>query len=105
MIEMVTNKQKNFGTPDPVMAELSRPQPARQEAAPAVTGAAPQTNEQQQRVAPANGGFEVHLDADTMRLYSELRDPATDRVILRLPEGYQPSAKAEANHKPTSLVA
>ena len=50
-------------------------------------------------------GFEVHLDGATMRLYSEMRDPATDRVIARLPAGYQPSAKAEAEHKPTTLVA
>lgn len=105
MIEMVTNAPKSFGTPDLAPAELSRPQAARQDAPAGVTSAAPQTNEQQQRVAPTNPGFEVHLDGATMRLYSELRDPETNRVIVRLPEGYKPSAEAEADHKPTSLVA
>lgn len=105
MIEMVTNKQKSFGAPDLTPIEVSRSQPARQEPPAGVTGAAPQTNEQQQRVVPSNPGFEVHLDGATMRLYSELRDPDTNRVIVRLPEGYKPSAEAEANHKPTSLVA
>ncbi|MBO1080510.1 hypothetical protein [Roseomonas haemaphysalidis] len=32
----------------------------------------------------------VLLDGETMRLYTELRDPQTDRLLLRLPAAYDP---------------
>jgi hypothetical protein len=49
-----------------------------------------QTAEVQKQVVPAGPTFDVRLDGETMRLYSELRDPATDRVLIRLPAGYEP---------------
>ena len=56
-----------------------------------------------QRVTAASAGFEVHLDGATLRLYSELRDPATDRVIIRLPTGYQPKQEPLRTTKPTEF--
>ena len=41
-----------------------------------------------------------------MRLYSEMRDPTTNRVMVRLPVGYQPeSEKPAAAKPPVSLLA
>lgn len=38
---------------------------------------------------PSDPVLDVHLDGETMRLYTELRDPQTDRVLLRLPAAYK----------------
>lgn len=56
-------------------------------------GAEPQLSERQKQVAASSPAFDVRLDGETMRLYSELRDPATDRLIMRLPTGYLPAAE------------
>ena len=50
-----------------------------------------QVAERQKQVVPAGPSFDVRLDGETMRLYSELRDPVTDRVLIRLPAGYEPA--------------
>ncbi|HWL84067.1 MAG TPA: hypothetical protein VNR89_24175 [Roseomonas sp.] len=74
-------------------AEASATPAARPEAedpkAPARPGEV-QTAERQKQVVPAGPTFDVRLDGETMRLYSELRDPVTDRVLMRLPAGYEP---------------
>ncbi|PZO62027.1 MAG: hypothetical protein DI635_13240 [Pseudoxanthomonas suwonensis] len=66
------------------------------ETPPPATGTAPQTAEREQRVVPAGPTFNVQLDGRTMRLYSELRDPETNRVLMRLPAGYNPEAEKPA---------
>lgn len=63
--------------------------------------AGPQTAERGKQVAAPNPAFDVRLEAGTMRLYSELRDPRTNRVLLRLPFGYAPQAQP----KPPQLIA
>ncbi|MFC3126131.1 hypothetical protein ACFOD4_13770 [Pseudoroseomonas globiformis] len=55
-----------------------------------------QTAERQKQVVASSPAFDVRLDGETMRLYSELRDPETDRLLLRLPGGYQPEAEQES---------
>lgn len=37
---------------------------------------------------PSDPVLNVQLDGETMRLYTELRDPETDRVLMRLPAAY-----------------
>lgn len=58
-----------------------------------------QVAERQKQVVPAGPTFDVRLDGETMRLYSELRDPVTDRVLMRLPAGYEPREE-EPPHAP-----
>jgi hypothetical protein len=48
-------------------------------------------------------GFEVHIDGATLRLYSEMRDPDTRRVIQRIPTGYQPKFEPPEDYKPTEF--
>ena len=59
-------------------------------------------------VAPASQvmphpGFEMHLDGQTLRVYSEMRDPDTKRVMLRIPAGYQPQDEPPGDYEPTTL--
>lgn len=74
-------------TPRPNVADLSRTPlvaaPRRHDgvAAPSLAGAS---------VPPGDAVLNVLLDGETMRLYTELRDPHTDRVLLRLPATYCP---------------
>jgi len=48
-------------------------------------------------------GFEMHLDGATLQVYSEMRDPDTRRVMLRIPAGYQPKAAPPGDYKPTEI--
>jgi hypothetical protein len=68
--------------------EPSAPPPPRPDAAPEVKAA-----ERQQRVPPSGPVLDVRLDAETMRLYTEIRDPETNRVLFRLPAAYQGEEK------------
>lgn len=56
-------------------------------------GTEPQLADRQKQITASSPAFDVRLDGATMRLYSELRDPATDRLIMRLPTGYVPAAE------------
>ncbi|MBC9179858.1 hypothetical protein [Pseudoroseomonas ludipueritiae] len=60
---------------------------------------APEVKAAQQRgQAPLSGlVLDVHLDGETMRLYTEIRDPETDRVLFRLPAAYQGEDKDNAS--------
>lgn len=80
--------------PEPAIRDIERvEQEARKDAA-ASDAADLQVAERQKQVAAASPGFDVKLDGETMRVYSELRDPQTDRVIVRLPMGYTPQDEA-----------
>lgn len=48
-------------------------------------------------------GFEMHLDGQTLRVYSEMRDPDTRRVMLRIPAGYKPQEEPPGDYAPTTL--
>jgi hypothetical protein len=100
MIEPIRAKPKTHAVQDLVAPEPpeAKAEPQDQPGTPAALAA-----EALHRVPPAKPGFEVHLDGQTLRLYSELRDPETDRLILRLPTGYQPKVPEPVNHKPTKL--
>jgi hypothetical protein len=71
--------------PDPATAR-AQPQPA------AAGQTEVQTAERRQEAPPPSPTFDVRLDTRTLKLYSELRDPATDRVLLRIPD-YIPADK------------
>jgi hypothetical protein len=75
------------------------PHPARVDNAREREGAAPgrpevKVAERQKQVPSSDPVIDVHLDGETMRLYTELRDPETDRVLLRLPAAYQNEQEA-----------
>jgi hypothetical protein len=81
---------KNAATAATAQLDAETP-PQRSEPKPAAPGATEvQTAEQQQEVTASSPSFDVRLDSRTLKLYSELRDPATDRVLLRIPADYQP---------------
>ncbi|MFC4169116.1 hypothetical protein [Teichococcus aestuarii] len=98
MIEATQGVKKQVSGPD----ILTKSQPAAEheerEAAVHASGSSePQLAERQKQITASSPAFDVRLDGETMRLYSELRDPATDRLIMRLPTGYLPAAEdAEA---------
>ena len=53
------------------------------------TGAAKVRVVERQKEVPAPGPtFEVMLNDKTLRLYSELLDPTTGQVLLRIPDSY-----------------
>lgn len=91
MIEATQAVKKQSLPPEPA---AKPPQKAEQEDrdTPAASTSTPevQVAERQRHVPPSSPSFDVRLDGATMRLYSELRDPETDRVLLRLPAGYRP---------------
>jgi hypothetical protein len=87
--------------PDIATKDVARPEQEARDDAAASAAAELQVAERQKQVAASSPGFDVRLDGETMRLYSELRDPETDRVIVRLPTGYQP--ENEAPPKPPSI--
>lgn len=55
------------------------------------------------REALPHPGLEVHLDGSTLRLYSEMRDPETKKVMLRIPTGYQPKTEPPRDYTPTEI--
>jgi len=46
--------------------------------------------------SPAFRPYRVQLDPETSRLFTEVLDPRTGSVILRIPPGYAPSEEAES---------
>lgn len=48
-----------------------------------------QVAERQKPVPSSDPVLDVRLDGETMRLYTEIRDPETNRVLFRLPATYQ----------------
>ncbi|RKK03655.1 hypothetical protein EBE87_16700 [Pseudoroseomonas wenyumeiae] len=45
--------------------------------------------ERQKQMKPSDPVHDVHLDSETVRLYTEMHDPETGRVLLRLPAAFQ----------------
>jgi len=84
----------------PPRAEMARDR----EAASGVEPEAPAI-ERPKPVPPQDPVLEVHLDGETMRLYTELRDPETDRVLMRLPAVYQDEARKSPPLPGTSFEA
>ena len=108
MIEPVQSKSKQVASLEQQTQPALRTQAEERRDPPvaAAGGQDVQVNDRQKRVAPSNAGFEVRLDGSTMRLYSEMRDPTTNRVVVRLPVGYQPeSEKPAAMTPPVSVLA
>lgn len=90
MIEATIAMPRSAASQMPAGRLLSRQDAADQRSVP---GRAPETRtaERVKQITASGPSFEVRLDGKTMRLYSELRDPETDRVLMRLPGGYLPS--------------
>lgn len=92
MIEATQAVKKQATPPEPASKGLPRAESEERESPSATPSPTElQVAERQKQVTASGPSFDVRLDGATMRLYSELRDPETDRVILRLPAGYQPS--------------
>ncbi|MCQ4159942.1 hypothetical protein NON00_08365 [Roseomonas sp. GC11] len=49
--------------------------------------------ERQKQITAVIPSFDIRLDLATMQLYTEMRDPSTDRVLLRLAAGYRPQSQ------------
>jgi hypothetical protein len=94
------------GPRKPAASEPHAPLPQRtdsrqdQEDLPAVKVA-----ERQQQVPSKDPVLDVRLDGETMRLYTELRDPETDRVLMRLPAVYQGDEQSKPKPAGTSFEA
>lgn len=84
----------------PARAEMARDREAAGGAEPDMPAA-----ERPKQVPPQDPVLEVHLDGETMRLYTELRDPETDRVLMRLPAVYQDEARKSPPSPGTSFEA
>jgi hypothetical protein len=69
-------------------AAKDHPAPQRAET-PREPPGAPSPDPAEPPVPPGEAVLDVKLDGETMRLYTELRDPQTDRVLLRLPAAYR----------------
>jgi hypothetical protein len=86
----ITQKRQGH---DPLATGLVR-SPVEDTAAPAAVTGAPEVKvaERQQAVTPTHAPLDprVTLDGDTMRVYTEIVDPENDKVIKRIPGGYEP---------------
>jgi hypothetical protein len=90
---------------DPAALPPSRAETAREREA--GSGGEPEVHvaERQKQVPSQDPVLEVHLDGETMRLYTELRDPETDRVLMRLPAVYQEETQESPPSPGTSFEA
>ncbi|WP_120009739.1 hypothetical protein [Teichococcus vastitatis] len=93
MIEPTQAIQKPAVSQDPL---LRQERGARNDM-PAPAAGEVQMAEREKRVTAAAPTIDVRLDGETMRLYSELRDPETNRVLMRLPAGYHPEDDVPKN--------
>ena len=75
------------GTPDPRAAGTLRPE-AEGNTPDASSGADVQTAERSNHATPAHPSFDVQLDPETLSRFSEMRDPVTDEVLVKIPVGY-----------------
>jgi hypothetical protein len=89
MINATQAVQKQIADPPSPIARLAdnAPDPG------LASGDEPRSKQaESQKLLPSTGPvYDVHLDGETMRLYTELRDPQTGRVLLRLPAAYKES--------------
>jgi hypothetical protein len=90
---------------DPATLQPPRADTAREREA--GSGAEPEVHvaERQKQVPSQDLVLDVRLDGETMRLYTELRDPETDRVLMRLPAVYQDEAQKSPPLPGTSFEA
>ncbi|MCI0754786.1 hypothetical protein [Teichococcus vastitatis] len=93
MIEPTQTIQKPAAPQD----SLLRQERGARNGAPVPAAGEVQVAEREKQVTAAAPTIDVRLDGETMRLYSELRDPETDRVLMRLPAGYHPEDDAPKN--------
>ncbi|CAH2605615.1 conserved protein of unknown function (plasmid) [Rhodovastum atsumiense] len=100
MIDAVSSvKTPAAASPETQETQETEVKAARAEPAPAQAGTTEvQTASRREEAPPPSPSFDVKFDARTLHLYSELRDPATDRVLLRIPADYKP--KDEADNQP-----
>ena len=90
---------------DPNALPPPRPEIARDREAAGVVEPEAAATERPKPVPPQDPVLEVHLDGETMRLYTELRDPETDRVLMRLPAVYQDDSRKNPPSPGTSFEA
>jgi hypothetical protein len=84
-----------------VVGEIHRPPlpgetPPRPAATPepnASTLSLPETRAVARQNAEAQGRYQVHIHAETMRIITEMVDMSTGDVVMYFPPGYRPNAK------------
>jgi hypothetical protein len=76
----------------PLPAE-TQPRPAPIPVPHASTLSPPETRAAARQMAEAQGRFQVHIHAETMRIITEVVDMSTGDVVMYFPPGYQPNAK------------
>jgi hypothetical protein len=88
-----------------VVGEIHRPPlpgetPPRPAATPepnASTLSLPETRAVARQNAEAQGRYQVHIHAETMRIITEMVDMSTGDVVMYFPPGYRPNAAQESS--------
>jgi hypothetical protein len=86
-VKNATTRVTEAPEPDP------KPVPARDPITPEAGKTKVQPTAAPEEVAAPSPSFDVKLDTKTLRMYSEILDPATGHVVSRLPAGYQPKGE------------
>jgi hypothetical protein len=84
----------NFGAihRPPLPAE-AQPRPVAIPGQHASTLSTPETRAAARQMAEAQGRYQVHIHAETMRIITEVVDMTTGDVVMYFPPGYRPNAK------------
>jgi len=80
--------------PRPPLPGENQPRPAATPQVRASMPSLPETRAAARQHAEAQGRYQVHIHAETMRIITEVVDMSTGDVVMYFPPGYQPNAKA-----------
>jgi hypothetical protein len=83
--------------PRPPLPGENQPRPAANSEARASMPSLPETRAAARQQAQAQGRYQVHIHAETMRIITEVVDMTTGEVIMYLPPGYRPNAQPAEN--------
>ena len=78
--------------PRPPLPGENQPRPAATPQARDNTPSLPETRAAARQRAEAQGRYQVHIHAETMRIITEVVDMATGETIMYFPPGYRPNA-------------
>jgi hypothetical protein len=79
--------------PRPPLPGENQPRPAATPKARANTPSLPETRAAARQQAQAQGRYQVHIHAETMRIITEVVDMTTGETIMYFPPGYRPNAQ------------
>jgi hypothetical protein len=81
----------------PPLPGETQPRPAPTPEARMSTLSLPETRAAARQIAEAQGRYQVHIHAETMRIITEVVDMTTGDVVMYFPPGYRPNAKPPAS--------